>query len=311
MAIALCQVMVRSIQLHWCNLAQKTATFKQVLDLADFIGAQDVISSGICYDYTLALLLLDRASNSLTCMRFSDTLLCEVSLQSVEMRFPRIQVFPDSSILVTDSRCAPTVDGHTSNAVVFNQYGAILRRFTLGDAIEDVQISDSGEIWVSYFDEGIFGDGLGTSGLNCFDAKGKLIWRYQAPVGFDDISDCYAINVAGSFVYACYYTDFPVVQIAPDKSVTGWANNLTGARAIAVSDLRVLLFGGYRDNTRCTVMTLGTHGGMLAPQSYPVASPEGIEKCKIMGRGACLHALVGTVWYRLSIDDFSKSASEI
>lgn len=39
-----------------------------------------------------------------------------------------------------------------------------------GDASGDLQTTQDGLIWVSYFDEGVFGGGIGRQGLVCYDA---------------------------------------------------------------------------------------------------------------------------------------------
>jgi hypothetical protein len=95
--------------------------------------------------------------------------------------------------------------------------GRFLRSVNLGDGIADVQATPDGEIWVSYFDEGVFGDGIGRYGAICFDAHGDLRFNYGEYAkheGLPLISDCYAMNVSASGdVWLNYYTDFPLVHL--------------------------------------------------------------------------------------------------
>jgi hypothetical protein len=56
-------------------------------------------------------------------------------------------------------------------ADVYDGAGQPRRTFDLGDASNDVQTTPDGHIWVSYFDEGVFGHGLGSHGVVCFDSK--------------------------------------------------------------------------------------------------------------------------------------------
>jgi hypothetical protein len=41
-------------------------------------------------------------------------------------------------------------------ALVYNQQGRLFRTLDLGDASEDLQTTQDGKIWASYFDEGVF-----------------------------------------------------------------------------------------------------------------------------------------------------------
>jgi hypothetical protein len=87
----------------------------------------------------------------------------------------------------------------------------------LGDASEDVHTTPAGRIWVSYFDEGIFGRGIGRNGVVCFDSFARPVFKYfdfaeQHNLPF--IDDCYAMNVvAEDEVWLSYYSDFPLVSI--------------------------------------------------------------------------------------------------
>jgi hypothetical protein len=102
-------------------------------------------------------------------------------------------------------------------ADVYDGAGQPRRSFDLGDASNDVQTTPNGHIWVSYFDEGVFGHGLGSHGVVCFDSKGEPIFKYsefaeenQLPF----VADCYAMNVVNEQdVWLSYYTDFPLVSM--------------------------------------------------------------------------------------------------
>jgi hypothetical protein len=71
------------------------------------------------------------------------------------------------------------------------------RRLSLGDGISDVRVARSGHIWTTYFDEGVFGEGIGAEGVLEFDASGRKRWAHDAAkAGTDDIADVYAFNLA-------------------------------------------------------------------------------------------------------------------
>jgi hypothetical protein len=170
-----------------------------------------------------------------------------------------------------------------------------------GDGIQDVQITAGGEIWVSYSDEGVFGNygwGLGSdsppigaSGLVCFDTNAKKTWSYEAPVGLGPIDDCYALNVGREVIWAYYYSDFPLVRIGRDRQIQAWRTGIGGATAIAVDESRVLFFGGYGDDEhRCLVGELGDLPSMAT-----------VTKWDAIGRGPLLHIFAGTSWYQLDV----------
>ncbi len=101
--------------------------------------------------------------------------------------------------------------------LVYDPHGTVTAAFDLGDASEDLQTTADGKIWVSYFDEGVFGDGLGVEGAICFDSAGLPIFRFAEFAGrhgLPMIDDCYAMNVTTEGdVWLNYYTDFPLVRL--------------------------------------------------------------------------------------------------
>ncbi len=107
------------------------------------------------------------------------------------------------------------------NAHIYEGSGQHVRSFHAGDGIQEVQTTNDGRIWVSYFDEGVFGSTkLGRSGLVCLDNRGRCTFDYETLVGDDvpSIADCYALNVCSDReVWLCYYTDFPLVRLLDDK----------------------------------------------------------------------------------------------
>jgi hypothetical protein len=111
-------------------------------------------------------------------------------------------------------------------ATVHDAHGYIRGSFDLGDASEDLQTTPDGQIWVSYFDEGVFGSGIGSQGLVCFDKTGLPVFRYgefAEKNGLPMICDCYAMNVAPEGdVWINYYTDFPMVHLRDHALVRVW-----------------------------------------------------------------------------------------
>ncbi len=160
-----------------------------------------------------------------------------------------VQPLPDGQWLLVRGRAA---DEHDANAHVHSAEGRLLRSFHAGDAIEDVQTTERGQVWVSYFDEGVFGHTpLGTSGLACLDRRGKPLFRFT-DLGPDPLvqkmADCYALNVCSDDeTWLYYYTDFPLVRLVNRRIAGSWRMPIAGSRGFAVDGKRVLLGGSYKD----------------------------------------------------------------
>lgn len=160
-----------------------------------------------------------------------------------------------NNYLCVAARCAPG----EKNAHIFSTTGDLIRSFHVGDGINDVQTAPSGQIWISYFDEGVCGDTEHSpQGLTCFSE-----FETQRVFGFasdaenshapGSIIDCYALNVASNRdTWLCYYTDFPLVHLRDFKikDVFLPPPEMIGSHAFAVCDWRRLFAGGYHFNNQ-------------------------------------------------------------
>jgi len=140
------------------------------------------------------------------------------------------------------------------NGDVFDEDGKLVRSVFLDDGIEDVQTSSAGDIWVSYFDEGVFGGGqYSQCGLVCFAGDGTPRMEFTPDIverfGISDmISDCYALNVCeNGETWTSYYTDFPIVKLKGINFEKAWTDfPARPIRAFAVSRGRLLLVPAYQ-----------------------------------------------------------------
>ncbi len=109
---------------------------------------------------------------------------------------------------------------------IYDKRGAVRSTLDLGDASEDLQTTQDGQIWVSYFDEGVFGGGIGRQGLVCFDSAGQPVFKYAEFAeqnALPMICDCYAMNVDHTgAVWINYYTDFPLVRLSSFRLEQVW-----------------------------------------------------------------------------------------
>ncbi|WP_002149942.1 hypothetical protein [Bacillus cereus] len=104
------------------------------------------------------------------------------------------------------------------NAVIYNPDGSEHCKFYAGEGIQDCQVDVNEEIWVSYCDEGVFGESsIGANGIVAFDSTGHLFFnnydQYVERFNVPPIDDCYAMNVIDGDVWLYYYSEFPLVQM--------------------------------------------------------------------------------------------------
>lgn len=162
----------------------------------------------------------------------------------------------DKNYLCVASRCAP----EERNAHLYTDSGQHFGSWHVGDGVEDVQISPDGQVWVSYFDEGVFGDTeYSPQGLTCFDGRDfRFTFGFRndivnLPDYAQGMADCYALNVASNRdTWLLYYTDFPLVHLREFqiKDVFAPTPEIIGAHAFAVCSSRRLFVGGYERRGR-------------------------------------------------------------
>ena len=173
---------------------------------------------------------------------------------NIGLAFPSVVRLPASGdFLIVGTRCRVIKDVPEHNAARVSPSGEILHTGTLGDGIEHIVATREDDLWVGYFDEGVFGnygwgDGgpppVGASGIVRFSHDFGVEWRYPQDPG-PPIADCYTLALDGDDVYACPYTDFPILRIR-DDAVEHWDGLGVPARFMLVSGHRLALLGGYR-----------------------------------------------------------------
>jgi hypothetical protein len=219
------------------------------------------------------------------------------NLEETNENFCTIQPLGRDHWLLVRGRAESEKD---QNATVFDMDGRPQWSFHAGDGIEDVQTSENEEIWISYFDEGVFGDvSLGKAGLVCLDSHGKILYQYNDPT----IADCYALNVCSAReTWLYYYTDFPLVRLMDRRPDGIWRNlPVQGSHSFAVGHDRVLFCGSYDKRDRLILLSLESMSvveiEVLDKFGQPLRSLWGI------GRRSVLHLSTAEAMYRLDIDD--------
>ena len=169
-----------------------------------------------------------------------------LDLQPTPENYHAVQPLARDRWLLVRGRAAGVGDW---NAHVYEADGAPRLSFHAGDGIEDVQATERDRVWVSYFDEGVFGDTpLGRSGLACFDRDGRPVFRLDDlpdPV-LRSMADCYALNVCSDReTWLYFYTGFPLVRLMDGKVAGDWRMPIAGSHGFAVGKERVLMAGSY------------------------------------------------------------------
>ena len=173
-------------------------------------------------------------------------------------------------VLLVGARCQWRPEGPENNGAIYDWNGRLRNRICLGDGIADVRTTPDGAIWASYFDEGIFGNygwghpgpaPIGVPGLVSFDTEGHVRYRYDAEKAHTDHPcDVYALNVTGNDdVWLYFYTEFALVHVTPERT-RSWLPGVSGARALAVRESRVLLLGDYANRAEGRILDLPETG---------------------------------------------------
>jgi hypothetical protein len=191
------------------------------------------------------------------------------------------------------------------NAHIYDTDGRLVAAFHAGNAIEDVQTTEDGQIWVSYFDEGIFGTlELAQNGVVCFDRSGRPILRYnKIPGPGSPISDCYAMNVASDReVWLYYYTEFPLVRLLDRRFDREWKGvPVQGAHGFAVDGERAVFAGSYDSDDRLFLLSLAS---MHIEELQPVdGDGEVLTFQRAFGRGPRLFLATEQALFMLNLDD--------
>src|SRR5262249_21153055 len=88
-----------------------------------------------------------------------------VRIAEMPLAHATVQPLPGNRFLAVAARCRWRPEGPDRNALVYDPDGAVVAEYTYGDGIENVLTTPSGNAWVGYFDEGVYGNyGWGVPG---------------------------------------------------------------------------------------------------------------------------------------------------
>jgi hypothetical protein len=236
-----------------------------------------------------------------------------IKIPSSNEQFHYAQPLDDNWLLVN----ARVDKDDTHNAFFYDESQNMVSSFHMGDGIEDVQTTKNGEIWASYFDEGVFGETIGSSGLLCFDKNGAIIFDFtkfvQTPSNNEIplIDDCYSLNVfSNDIVYLYYYSDFPLLALHNKTNYELLNNDLfkqspiKGSKAFSVWKDYILFGHGYNNKGQIHLCSIKNK----TIQSYIPVNEENeiINYDYAVGRKNRLFLVCKNSVYQLNIHDIKK-----
>ena len=242
--------------------------------------------------------LRSRRLNQFQIVQMTPDSIVKIDLPPTNENYHFVQPLSEGRWIAVRGRCEGV---HDENAHVFDPSATRVFSFHAGDGVNDVCVSSNDTIWISYFDEGIYGPTkLAQEGLVGMNPDGQVVFRYTDCLtvgGITRIADCTAINVAedGS-VWVYYYTDFPLVNLRDPKQVRAWGElPVEFAEAFAVENLKALFAGGYENRKLLHLLDLQRHRHWPAKVLDSDGNMLPFEAS--LGRGALLYLLNGRRLY--------------
>lgn len=211
----------------------------------------------------------------------------ETRLSAVSPRHPMLDALPDGGFVLADARSRASPD----QVQVFDALGRPSWTFVVGDGIGHLLADESGDLWVGYFDEGVFGDPLSAPGVRRWDSTGKPLWEYAPVPGADWIADCYALNVDRRAAWVYPYTSFPLLEVRGGRVERVRSTPVRGAAGVAVHGDLVAFFGGYGDARDRLLLGRLTETAVDPVDRTRVVRPDGTDlgRRRVVCRGSRIY----------------------
>jgi len=229
-----------------------------------------------------------------------------------------VQPFAEHTMLTCSRSEYRGLNDFDLNGRIYSKDGVLVSEILLGDGVQTIQSTRSGELWVSYFDEGVFGNfgwdsPFGAAGLVALDRAGRKCYEFEPHGKAPYIVDCYALNVATeSDIWCYYYMDFPLVQIRNKEVVASWKVPVSGSSAFAVSGDLVLFAGGYDKRKELELVRLNSDGTAKLLRTLSLYDSSGVAVVPewIVGRGTRLYIISNESLYEVNLNaDFVEATS--
>ena len=243
----------------------------------------------------------------------SGDVLSHGEISDFRLAHPHVAAMPGGGWLLAGSRCRWTPGCVDPNATVYSSTGEALRCGVLGDGIGQVGTTATGDIWVGYRDEGIFGNfGWGGPGPEPVGSPGPVRFNSQLertwalPWTGYVIDDCPAITIDHEDVWATFFPHYPIVHIT-DGKVAAWTNPTGPTRAVLVDARRRLALVG-RSTTIGDLRVDGFHP--TASATTPLLKATRERPVQTFALGPTLHAFGPEgAWWTTDVDTLFTAAS--
>lgn len=238
----------------------------------------------------------------------------KVQIPSELLHFGIIQSMPDEHYLLVSEICQYRPDNKSDrNGLVYSKDGHLIRSYVMGDCLKEVHTTSTGDIWVNYREEGVYGvfddwnpadedaRAIGGPGLNQWNLQGKLTYSYRPPSDVDYISDCFALNVTDDntawVFYAGAYRSV-LARIENREIVNYWFPLLWGSSQMAIDGKHILFYGVRQDKSAYYLGELTDDH-----QVQHIANIEIKPKGQVKARGNAVVIFEDGIFYRFTISD--------
>ncbi len=240
-----------------------------------------------------------------------------INIHEEPFNITEVQPTQDGYLLVCPRCYRHSSSDIEKNGRVYDASGHLVREIVLGDGIEQVFVSKDHNVWVSYFDEGIFGNygwdsPLGRAGLVEWSLDGIKHYEFEPSDGLEYMADCYSLNIdLNEDVWCYYYTEFPIVRIKDRAIADYWESPVQGASRFSVSFPYVLFVGGYADKGLFQLVMLHQDRKANIIRKFHLEDKQGaiIDPEQIAVRGENMAVFSGGRVYVSKLSEFIRNGS--
>ncbi len=235
----------------------------------------------------------------------------ESDIPASDIAFPMVDIFSDGSIALIGSRCRWHAENdYDLNGMIFNPNSNVAHRFLAGDGISHIGVDGMDRIWLSYFDEGVYGNfgwgdknsppPIGQHGLICFDRNGDISWKCDQL-----IDDCYALNVTPDKVHFYYYSDFDLGTVSENFETSYRSTSLSGCHTFAINERFAAFTKQYDDQESVINIASLTDNECKKIRFKQLTLPndEPIKGGRLMARNNIIHYLDDHDWYQWELPE--------
>lgn len=184
---------------------------------------------------------------------------------------------------------------------VYQIDGRKIKEFLVGDAVQVCEIDEKANLWIGYFDEGIFSeDPLSQQGLVSFSHNGHPLYSFNEISEVNHvphIDECYAVCSTGESIWVCYYSESTILaELDSNKEVSRlFTIDIGAVSQLAVGERFALLLS--TDQT----YQLDLETGEMRNVHLSLPMSEKVPLDHAFARNNKLYCLYGNFLYSLTI----------